>query len=202
MNALSLKGRVLFDLNSKTRDNRRVQKTGLFISILIVSLILAPWASAQEMTIQTEDATIGRLREQCDTLKTTLRRIHTNDALLRVNIGQAYSGVSAQFMARLNSRVALNRMNSTELIEITNRFEQQRGEFSKSYANYEAALSGLLKVDCRKEPVKFYAGLLMARDERAKLAQIVQSLNGNIREYQVSVETMQQSLRGGGTDGN
>ena len=171
-------------------------KKAIIVSVILgIGVVLAPIVRAQEMTIQTDDSTINRVREQCDTLTTTLRRIHTNDALLRVNIGQAYSGLSSQFMARLNSRLALNRIDSTNLMNTTNLFEEQRSEFTKSYTRYEATLASLLKIDCRSEPVKFYAGLLAARDERAKLSSITQSLNGYVREYQVSVEDLQQSLR-------
>lgn len=171
----------------------------------ILSFTCVPEAYAQEINIETEEnnATITSLQENCDTIKTTLRRIHTNDALLRVNMGQMYSGLSSQFMARLNSRLTLNRINSTELVDITGRFENQRTEFASAYTNYESALSSLIGIDCRSQPVKFYAALLNARDERANLAGTVQSMNGYIRDYQVGVEKMQQSLaEGQGVDGN
>ena len=171
----------------------------------ILSFTCVPGAYAQEINIETEEnnATITSLQENCDTIKTTLRRIHTNDALLRVNMGQMYSGLSSQFMARLNSRLTLNRINSTELVDITGRFESQRTEFASAYTNYESALSSLIGIDCRSQPVKFYAALLNARDERANLAGTVQSMNGYIRDYQVGVEKMQQSLaEGQGVDGN
>ncbi len=146
------------------------------------------------MQVDSETATIARLEENCDTIKTTLRRIHTNDALLRVNMGQMYSGLSSQFMARLNSRLAINRINSPELVDITGRFEDQRTEFSKNYTSYESAMSDLINTDCRNQPVKFYAALLKARDERANLSTSVRAMNSRVSEYQVGVENLQQSF--------
>ena len=175
-----------------------MNKIKLLTITLVLSLVYTPGAYAQEMDVQTDDSTtiIAQLEDNCDTIKTTLRRIHTNDALLRVNMGQMYSGLSSQFMARLNSRLAINRINSPELVDITGRFEEQRIEFSKNYTSYESAMSDLINTDCRNQPVKFYAALLKARDERANLSISVRAMNSRVSEYQVGVENLQQSLLG------
>ncbi len=168
------------------------------IFALTMSSLLATSVSAQEMTLQTDDIITQKLSNNCDSIKTTLRRIHTNDALLRVNMGQVYTGISGQFMARLNSRLALNKINSTELVSTTNNFEQQRQAFGADYKTYEATISGLIKIDCKEKPAEFYAELLKARDQRSVVAQDVKLINASINEYQVGVERIQQSLVSGG----
>lgn len=160
----------------------------------VAGLLLSPVALAQQMQLQTGDNPVDRLQAQCDTIQTTLRRLHTNDSLLRVNIGQMYNSISVRLMARLNSRLALNRIDSTRFVEISGRFDQERSTFSDSYSQYETSLSALIKIDCKARPTEFYASLLTARDARLRLSTSVQALNDSVREYQVAVEDLRQDL--------
>lgn len=162
----------------------------------IVSVLFIPQAKAQEMIVEADNLIIGQLQSNCDEIRTTLRRIHTNDALTRVNIGQFYASTSTQFMARLNSRLALNSISSTELVDITGRFDNQRSELSYTYKEYEASLSSLIKIDCKERPAEFYALLLATRDARSRVAEVTSAANGLMADYQVGVESMQQGLRG------
>lgn len=175
---------------------KKFVRTGVLLSLVGV-LLVSPRAIAQEMILQPlEDTAVSRLQAQCDTIQSTLRRLHTNDSLLRVNIGQSYNSISARLMARLNSRLALNRIESTEFVEISGRFDQERTAFSMNYREYEAALSSLLKIDCKSKASEFYAGLLAARDARTKLSISVRSMNDSLRDYQVAVEDLHQELNG------
>lgn len=167
----------------------------------VIGLLLTPPVLAQEMILQPSGETeVDRLQAQCDTIVGTLRRLHTNDALLRVNIGQSYNGMSARFMARLNSRLALNRIDSANFVEISGRFDQERSQFSNNYTEYEAALSGLIRTDCKSRPTEFYAALIRARDARQKLATSVQSMNDSLRDYRLVVEELHQELTNGPKD--
>lgn len=169
----------------------------LFLLAAVLGLLVSPNVFAQEALLPaTGDTPVDRLQANCDSIQSNLRRLHTSDALLRVNVGQVYNGISEKLMARLNSRLALNRIDSTEFVEITGRFEDARSEFSTSYTAYEVSLSNLTKIDCKTKPAAFYAALLTTRDARQKLSTIVQTLNENIQDYQVAVERLQQSLYG------
>ena len=150
-------------------------------------------ARAQEMP--TSQTPVDRLQERCDTVQATTRRLHTTDGLLRVNVGQVYNDVSAQLMARLNGRLALNRIDSTRLVEISNEFESARLTFSTAYNEYEKALSSLLKIDCKSRSTEYYAQLLIARDARHKLSISVQGLNDLVIDYRVAVEQLKEDLR-------
>lgn len=167
----------------------------LCLLLITTATLLVRPVLAQEMMIQEENPIVTRLEASCDEVKTTLRRIHTNDALTRVNMGQVYSATSAQLMARLNSRLALNSINSTELVDISGRFDTQRLEFSQAYKEYEASLSSLIKIDCKQRPAEFYALLLTTREARFKVLEVIQSASGMIADYQVGVERLQQSLK-------
>ncbi len=172
--------------------------------IAMTMLLLSPsQVMAQEMVLQPNgDTVMDQLGANCDSIRSTLRRLHTNDALLRVNLGQTYSALSSQLMAKLNSRLALNLVDSSKLVSITGSFEQHRSEFRSQYNEYEAALSSLMKIDCSTRPVEFYAALIATRDAREKLSTTTQSINDDIRDYQVAVEQLQQSLRGAVGDDN
>ena len=161
----------------------------------VIGLLVSPPVFAQDAVLQPDSETpISRLQANCDKIHSTLRRIHTHDALLRVNIGQMYNGISVRLMARLNSRLALNRIDSSKLVEISNRFEEYRKGFTDSYSKYEAALSTVIRGGCKTYPAKFYEDLLTARSEREILAQNVKSMNDSIIEYQVAVEQLKQDL--------
>ena len=163
----------------------------LVVAGFVVSI---PLARAQEAIIDSQTS-VDRLRVRCDVVQTTIRRLHTTDGLLRVNVGQVYNDISARLMARLNSRLALNRIDSTRLVEITNDFETARMKFSTTYNEYETAVSTLLKIDCNARPTEYYAQLLIARDVRHKLATSVQDLNDLVTDYRVAVEQLQEELR-------
>jgi hypothetical protein len=104
-------------------------------------------------------------------------------------------------MARLNSRLALNRIDSLETVEIANRFDQLRVEFAANYNDYETAMSSLVKIDCKQKPAEFYAQLLTTRDLRLRLAETVKLLNGSISDYRTAVERVKSSLGGGDNEG-
>lgn len=162
---------------------------------LIASLLLSPRVVAEEIILQQNgDTPVDRIRANCESISGTLRRLHTNDSLLRVNIGQIYNNLSVRLMARLNSRLALNRIDSARFVEISGRFETELESFRISYNDYEVVLSTLIKTSCTSNPTEFYANLLKARDARHKLAVAVESMNDSVSSYQVEVEQLRQQL--------
>lgn len=172
---------------------RSVKKIAL--GIATIGLLTAPNVLAQEMSIQSNGNTpVDKIKASCDVIRPGLRRLHTSDALLRVNTGQEYNSISARLMARLNSRLALNRIDSAKFVEIAAKFDAQREQFSTHYNEYEASLSSLIRIDCRVSPTEFYAALLKTRDARNKLSISVQSMNDSLVEYRVAVEHLKQEM--------
>ena len=174
---------------------------GLLITVAGLGLVFGRVATAQEPIQQTEITVVDNVRSRCDSLQSSLGRLHTSDALLRVNVGQTYNSISVRLMARLNSRLALNRIDSLETVEIANRFDQLRVEFAANYNDYETAMSSLVKIDCKQKPAEFYAQLLTTRDLRLRLAETVKLLNGSISDYRTAVERVKSGLGGGNNEG-
>lgn len=165
---------------------------------LAIAMMIASPAFAQYMPLEPAgDTVMSRLPARCDEIRATLRRLHTSDSLLRVNTGQSYNSISARLMARLNSRLVLNRIDGTKLVDIAAQFDRDRAAFATAYTEYETALSALLKADCKDRATEYYAAILTARDARLRLAEIVQALNASLRAYQVAVEELQSIMRVG-----
>lgn len=177
---------------------KRMLIKGLML-LSVTGLLLAP-SPVLAQTLQPSGATpVDRLQARCDAIRPVLRRLHTSDALLRVNIGQSYTVISQRLIARLNSRLALNRVDNARLLELTaiaGRLETARTAFAHAYGEYENAIATLVRIDCRQRSTEFYQQLLIARDARHKLAKSVQSMNETVSDYQVSVEALRQSLEG------
>lgn len=152
---------------------------------------------AQEAMQQTEVTVIDNIQNRCDSIQGSLSRLHKSDALLRVNVGQTYNSLSVRLMARLNSRLALNRIDSRQTVEIANRFDEQRTEFGTNYHSYETAMATLVKIDCKQKPAEFYAQLLTTRDLRLQLAETVKLLNASISDYRAAVEKVQLDIKAG-----
>ena len=163
-----------------------------------LGMTVSPHVLAQEIAQPADTTVVDSLQARCDDIQSSLRRLHTSDALLRVNVGQTYNSISARLMARLNSRLALNRIDSSELVDISGKFDQLRGDFASDYNAYESSFSALLKIDCKQKPVEFYAKLLSTRDARLKLAETVKQMNGSISDYRVAAEKVKAGLSGAG----
>lgn len=98
-------------------------------------------------------------------------------------------------MARMNGRLAVNKIDAADLVSLTSRFERGRSLFSSRYNEYESALAALLKIDCKNQPTDFYAQFNIARDARLKLSSSVRELNDIIAEYGTKVEKIKEKLK-------
>ena len=155
----------------------------LLIGLSVVVLGLAQVPVGAEESDSITDAQMVKIRSQCTDLQSTLTRVHVNDALLRVNRGQLYELLSTKLMARLNSRIALNRLDSTKLIAATTIYEKHLKEFRANYQAYEEALSGTIKTNCVNQPVLFYDQLQEVRVKRAEVFSSTEALGNSIQAY-------------------
>lgn len=166
----------------------------------IGALLSATSVGAQEMVLQTGDGgVLAMVKQRCERLQSTVRQVHTDDSLLRVNAGQVYNRLSGQLMARLNSRLALNRIDSTAFVEVSGRLDGHRGEFAKKHTAYDIDMTELSNIDCKTRPAEFYAGLVKVRDSRKEVASIMASMNRAVKEYQAAVEQLKSRLAGTAT---
>lgn len=129
------------------------------------------------------DSHKARIVSNCTSAKASLQQLHRSDASLRVNRGQLYESISTKLMARLNSRIALNRLDGSELVAATVRYEQGLSNFRNNYQAYEEQLTALLRINCQKQPEQFYLQVLDVRERRKAVAWTIGELNRYTAEY-------------------
>lgn len=141
------------------------------------------------------------VRSQCQSVRSTLQRIQHNDALLRVNAGQAYNTISTNLIAKLNSRLALAQIDSSRMVVIARDYEEARKAFAQQYNEYESSLATLVKMDCTDKPDEFYAQLIKTRDARRQVSESVTTMGKLAADYRVAVEQLKTKLSDGGGRG-
>lgn len=160
------------------------RRPALFIigSIVLFSMIQLPVNAQEEATSITDDQLV-QIRSRCDEIQTTLGHVHANDALLRVNRGQLYELISTKLMARLNSRIALNRLDSSSLVTVAITYESHLKDFRSNYQVYEELLSDTIRTNCANQPVSFYDKLQATRQKRSDVYKNTQDLAQDVKAY-------------------
>lgn len=163
-----------------------------FVALIVVASFTAIPAGAQQAEEMT-DAHIARIKSNCPGALATLSRIHANDAPTYVNRNQAYFSISDKLMARLNSRLTLNRYNATQLVKTASDYNAALIKFRSAYKQYDDTMSDLLRMNCRQQPVSFYDKVTLARSQRQKVQDITVQLKDYIDTYQHEVESFKQN---------
>jgi len=160
------------------------RRPALFIvgSIVLFSMVQLPVRAQEEATTITDDQLV-QIRSRCNEIKTTLGNVHANDALLRVNRGQLYELISTKLIARLNSRIALNRLDSSSLVTVAASYESHLKDFRSNYQAYEELLSDTIRTNCANQPVSFYNKLQAARQKRADVYKSTQDIAQDVKAY-------------------
>ena len=171
----------------------------------VLSLTLAGaffWHSsvrAQDGQLMTEEH-ITRIKSNCVEAQSSLNQLHTSDALLRVNQGRQYELISTKLMAPFNSRVAINKLDGTDLVSITSNYERELAAFRTNYKSYEEATSKALQINCINQPVAFYDYVGDARAKRKIVHGNIVKLNNMIDDYKDKFEVLAKTLPKGSTE--
>lgn len=167
--------------------------------LIVVAAVLAffagPIVSAQEIL---SDAQINTIRANCASVQATLSRIHTNDALNRVHLGQEYETISSKFMASMNSRVALAKLDGVDLAKTTVEFNDELDDFRTTYQQYEQNLLKAIQMKCTDQPVAFFDAVVLAQQGRSEVRETVLGLGTLVVQYGNQVKelrTQAQSSR-------
>lgn len=161
-----------------------ISKTSAIISFIIagfVCTIVVVSAMAQSVLITQSQQEL--IVANCTEIKTTLNRLHSSDALLRVNTGQTYESILTKLMKRFNERAVLNNMISDELEVATVEFEKLLNIFRANYVVYEQRLSATIDINCATQPQAFYDSLAVSRENRRILHDSVQQLGLALEAY-------------------
>ena len=130
---------------------------------------------------------ISKISIKCNDLKNNLKKLRSEDALKRVNLGKSYEKISNGLMSNFNARIALNKKNGAELILTASEFEENFKYFKENFQIYERELSELVSQDCTKNPREFYLKLEKTRRARREVNYNTKKLNEIAEKYGVQV---------------
>ncbi len=119
----------------------------------------------------------------CLDVKFKLSRLHQQDGLMRVTLGQSYDTMSTKLMTRLNARVVENKLDGSELIRQAAEFDTKLKEFRADYQKYEVSMNNLMKMDCQSQAQTFYTALVETRELRVIVHEEVGQLNDIAKQY-------------------
>lgn len=169
------------------------QKKFGFLVILIIGgfLVLFQFSKivfAEEVAKEKPtEIQISKISKKCNDLKNNLKKIRSEDALKRVNLGKSYEKISNGLMSNFNARIALNKKNGAELILTASEFEENFKYFKENFQIYERELSELVSQDCTKNPREFYLKLEKTRRARREVNYNTKKLNEIAEKYGVQV---------------
>ena len=130
---------------------------------------------------------ISKISKKCNDLKNNLKKLRSEDALKRVNLGKSYEKISNGLMSNFNARIALNKKNDAGLISLTAEFDENFRYFRDNFQNYERELSELTTQDCAKNPREFYLKLEKVRKLRREVSYNTTKLSEIAEEYGIQV---------------
>ena len=169
------------------------QKKFGFLVILIIGgfLVLFQFSKivfAEEVAKEKPtEIQISKISKKCNDLKNNLKKLRSEDALRRVNLGKSYEKISNGLMSNFNARIALNKKNGAELILTASEFEENFKYFKENFQIYERELSELVSQDCTKNPREFYLKLEKTRRARREVNYNTKKLNEIAEKYGVQV---------------
>lgn len=172
-----------------------IRRFSVLLTLVLAVAVLATVQVSAQQSIPITNEHIQRIKDNCRAADGTLTQLHASDALLRVNRGQLYDLISTKLMARMNSRLAMNRLDASRLISVTANFDRTLNDFRSHYRSYEERLSATLRIDCRQKPVEFYESVRQSRELREKVNQAVRNLGQYIVEYDHEFETFRTNFR-------
>lgn len=167
------------------------QKKFGFLVILIIGgfLVLFQFSKivfAEEVAKEKPtEIQISKISKKCNDLKNNLKKLRSEDALKRVNLGKSYEKISNGLMSNFNARIALNKKNGAELILTASEFEENFKYFKENFQIYERELSELVSQDCIKNPRDFYLKLEKTRRARREVNYNTKKLNEIAEKYGV-----------------
>ncbi len=173
----------------------------IFFRTTAVAVIVAVFATIPTVAQQPETMTdehVARIKSNCPGALATLSRIRTNDAPTYVNRNQTYFSISDKLMARLNSRLTLNRYDATQLVKTASDYNAELIKFRAAYKQYDDTMQDLLHMNCRQQPVSFYDKVATAREQRQKVQETVVQLKGLSDQYEQNVKTFSADHMSGG----
>lgn len=167
---------------------------------ILVLAVLAAVFGAHQLVFATEEAGVSevitaQVRLNCSQIKVRLKQLKINDALTRVNYGQAFESISQNVIVPVNNRLVANSYKPIGLLEISDQYDRAITNFRQSYVAYEERLSNLIAADCQQNPGEFYKELAKIRLLRQKSAVYIQELIKATENYNVKFKEMMNEIQ-------
>lgn len=157
-----------------------------FSLVLLAAAIVLPFASvgvARAMETATEEQ-VGKVKNRCTQLESSLNQLERSDALLRNNIGNSYLTISQKLMVPMNQRIAANQLDGGKLVQISAEYKKTYDEeFYVNYKNYEISLNNTLKINCKNEPAELFESIAATREKRSELYDSSRKIITIAKEY-------------------
>jgi hypothetical protein len=160
----------------------------LVIGSVLLAIIVSPFVYADDQAANLSSSQITVVKANCLSAQSTLNRIHANDALSRVHLGQEYETISTKFMAPMNSRIALAKLDNVELTKTTVDFNAKLNEFRNLYKQYEQTMLHTIQIKCVDQPEEFYSSLIQAQVDRKAVRESVIGLGNLVTQYKQQVD--------------
>ncbi len=164
-------------------------------AVITIGLALCPVA-VYAVTAPLSDVQIEYIRNNCADTQIALRRIHATDGLAFVSLTEQYNVLSTRLMAPMNSRAAINNLNSVKLAKITADFNEQVKSFRSLYTTYEQTVTTAMNMACYNQPVEFYDDISSILDMRTKVRTTTDAINNLTTQYQAEVASLEQKVLG------
>ena len=162
----------------------------LVIGSILLAVISSPFVYADNQSTNLTESQISIVKASCLSVQSTLNRIHANDALSRVHLGQEYETISTKFMAPMNSRMALAKLDNVALTRTTVDFNTKLSDFRTLYQQYEETMLRTIQTKCVDQPEEFYSALLQAQSDRSAVRQSVAGLANLVTQYKQQVDAL------------
>lgn len=160
----------------------------LVIGSVILAIVASPFVYADSQQANLTSSQIAIIKANCLSAQSTLNRIHANDALSRVHLGQEYETISTKFMAPMNSRIALAKLDNVDLTKTTVDFNSKLNDFRSLYKQYEETMLHAIQVKCIDQPEDFYSSLIQAQADRRSVRESVAGLASLVTQYKQQVD--------------
>lgn len=167
----------------------------------IISVSMTSVVFAAPGDLKLSDSEILSIKAGCVSAKQQLTQVRAADALVRVNAGRQYEVISTKLMAPLNSRISLNRLDSTKLVRLTIEYDQAAEQFRNIYQQYKKDLSKAIATDCTVQPVAFHDALVTARDRRGILIDTMKQIKKLLNEYRTEFTNFSKNTLEGKNNG-
>ena len=159
-----------------------------YLILLAFAIAVSSVAFSYQAYAEEEQMRLGRISQNCSSIKLQLSSVQKSDSKERVRLGVYYEFFSSKMIMNLNLRLVRNNIAATELTEQQSKFSEQRELFKNDFVSYSQSLEKLVAKDCKNDPEGFDKLLNKTRQKRKKLATRVDAINEILKQHEESLD--------------